>query len=251
MVQRHNTSPAQRIEAVRQMIAHAGDYGVVTRLSHDLGVSRQTLYTWTERGLQALDQAFLPTPALPRHTPALERQVLTLLVEGHASTRGIQACLRVTTGQHVGLGTISTIIAEAQRRARTWMAAHAPPTSRALALDEIYGRQRHGAYLNIVDLASWAVWAAEGPLAVDADTWTLVLWEAQARGLRWHATVSDGAPAIQQACATVDPDGQHGRDIWHLLQTCSQVQARLDRVVATLEAQAATRAALCCAGGRG
>ncbi len=83
------------------------------------------------------------------------------------------------------------------------------------------------------------MWAAEGPLPVDADTWTLVLWEAQARGLRWHATVSDGAPAMQQACALVDPDGQHGRDVWHLFQTCSQIQGRLDRVVATLETQAA------------
>jgi hypothetical protein len=166
--------------------------------------------------------------------------VLTLLVEGHATTRGIQACLRVTTGRHVCLGTISSIIAEAQRRALAWMASHVPPTSRALALDEIYARKRRGAYLNVVDLDSWAVWAAEGPLPVDAETWTLVLWEAQARGLRWHATVSDGAPAMQQACATVDPQGQHGRDIWHLLHTCSQIQARVDRVVTTLKGQALT-----------
>jgi hypothetical protein len=74
---------------------------------------------------------------------------------------------------------------------------------------------------------------------VDADTWTLVLWEAQARGLRWHATVSDGAPAMHQACVTVDPQGQHGRDVWHLLHTCGQIQGRVDRVVHTLEDQAA------------
>jgi hypothetical protein len=212
---------------------------VVTQLSRELGVSRQTLYTWMERGWQAVEAAFLPPPAAPHLTPALERQILTLLVAGHASVRGIQTCLRTTTGQHVSLGTISAILGKAERRAQTWMATHAPPTSRALALDEIYGRQRRGAYLNVVDLDSWAVWAAEGPLSVDADTWTLVLWEAQARGLRWHATVSDGAPAMQQACATVDPTGQHGRDVWHLLQTCSQIQARVDRVVHTLDDQAA------------
>lgn len=240
MVQRHDSTPLQRAQVVCQMIAHAGDYGVVTQLSRDLGVSRQTLYTWMERGWQALEAAFLPLSAAPPLTPVLERQVLTLLVEGHASVRGIQACLRATTGQHVSLGTISAVIGEAERRALAWMATHAPPTSRALALDEIYGRRRCGAYLNVVDLDSWAVWAAEGPLPVDADTWTLVLWEAQARGLRWHATVSDGAPAMQQACRVVDPDGQHGRDVWHLLQSCSQIQGRIDRVVATLEAQAAT-----------
>lgn len=240
MVQRHDIIPAQRAQVVCQMIAHPGDYGLVTHLSRDLGVSRQTLYSWLERGWQAVQAAFLPAPAPSAVTPVLERQVLTLLVEGHASVRGIQACLHATTGQHVSLGTISAIIAEAQRRAQAWMATHAPPTSRAVALDAIYSRKRCGAYLNVVDLDSWAVWAAEGPLPVDADAWTLVLWEAQARGLRWHATVSDGAPAMQQACRVVDPDGQHGRDVWHVLQTCSQTQGRVDRVVATLEAQAAT-----------
>jgi len=240
MVQRHASTPAQRAQVVCQLLAHAGDYGLVTQLSRTLGVSRQTLYTWAKRASHALHQTFLPVPAAPTVPPALERAILTLLVEGHASTRGIQACLRATTGQHVSVGTISAVIGEAERRALTWMSAHAPPTSRALALDEIYGRKRRGAYLNVVDLDSWAVWAAEGPLPVDADTWTLVLWEAQARGLRWHATVTDGAPAMQQACITVDPDGQHGRAVWHLLHTCGQIQARLDRVVATLSHQAAT-----------
>lgn len=240
MVQRHDSTPTQRAQVVCQMIAQAGDYGLVTHLSRDLGVSRQTLYSWMERGWQAVEAAFLPASPPLTVTPALHRQVLTLLVEGHATVRGIQACLRATTGQHVSLGTISAITAEAQQRSLTWMATHAPPTSRAIALDEIYGRRRCGAYLNIVDLDSWAVWAAEGPLPVDADTWTLVLWEAQAHGLRWHATVSDGAPAMQQACRVVDPTGQHGRDVWHLLHCCSQIQERLDRVVATLEAQAAT-----------
>jgi transposase-like protein len=178
MVQRHDTTPAQRAQVVCQMIAHAGHYGLVTQLSRDLGVSRQTLYQWMARGWQAVEAAFLPLPAAPTLTPALERQVLTLLVEGHASVRGIQACLRATTGQHVSLGTLSAVIGEAERRALDWMATHAPPTSRALALDEIYGRRRRGAYRNVVDLDSWAVWAADGPLPVDADTWTLVLWEA-------------------------------------------------------------------------
>ncbi len=88
MVQRHDSTPAQRAKAVCQLIAQAGDYGVVTHISHDLGVSRQTLYTWMERGGQAVEAAFLPLLAAPTITPPLERQILTLLVEGHASVRG-------------------------------------------------------------------------------------------------------------------------------------------------------------------
>src|ERR687886_284896 len=105
MVQRHDSTPAQRAQVVAHMIAQAGDYGVVTELSRSLGVSRQTLYTWLEHGSQALEQAFLPVPTPPTATPTLERAILTLLVEGHASVRGIQTCLRVTTGQHVSVGT--------------------------------------------------------------------------------------------------------------------------------------------------
>lgn len=40
MVQRHDSTPPQRAQVVCQMIAHAGDYGLVTRLSRDLGVFR-------------------------------------------------------------------------------------------------------------------------------------------------------------------------------------------------------------------
>ena len=50
MVQRHPSTPIQRAEGVAMLIAHAGEYGVVTQLRHALGVVRQTLSTWCERG---------------------------------------------------------------------------------------------------------------------------------------------------------------------------------------------------------
>lgn len=84
-------------------------------------------------------------------------------------------------------------------------------------LDEIFGKQRGVAYLSIVDSKSWAVWAAEGPLAADSDSWTLLLWLAQERGLNWYSTVSDGGNAMAHALQTVDPAGRHQRDIWHTL----------------------------------
>ncbi len=32
---------------------------------------------------------------------------------------------------------------------------------------------------------------------------------------------------MQAACATVDPQGRHGRDVWHVLHRWAQVQGRL------------------------
>jgi hypothetical protein len=221
---------------------HAGSatYGLVTLLSRTAGVSRQTLYTWAEQGRAALEQAFLPREAERPITPELERQVLSLLVEAHATVRGIQASLWQVARRRVSLGTISTIIQEAQGRAQAWLGSHAPPSSRPLALDEMYGNDRRGAYLHVVDTASHAVWAAEGPVPVDTESWTLVLWLAQERGLRWHTTIGDGGAAIEAAVRAVDPTSQHRRDVWHVLHVCAQIQGRLDRRVAQVEAQTAS-----------
>jgi hypothetical protein len=240
MARRHGSTAQQRAAWVSQLLAGSGTYGLVTLLSQTAGVSRQTLSTWAEQGRAALEQAFAPRDVAPVITPALERQVLSLLVETHASVRGIQAGLWQVARRRVSLGTISAIVQEAQRRAQAWLARHAPPSSRPLALDEMYGNDRRGAYLHVVDTASWAVWAAEGPVPVDTESWTLVLWLAQERGLRWHTTISDGGSAIEAAVRTVDPTGQHRRDVWHVLHVCAQVQGRLDRRAAQVEAQTAS-----------
>src|SRR5512138_2984519 len=216
MVRSHPSTPEQRAQWVSHMLAHQGQYGLVTHLSRQAGVSRQTLYTWAKSGRRALEHAFTPAPAAPQPRPALARQILELLVESHPSYRGIQVCLARLTGQTVSLGTIAAVIAEAQRRALDWMASHVPPTSRTLALDELYGNNRHGAYLNVVDTLSWAIWAAEGPLAVDSESWTLLLWLAQERGVRWRVGSSDGGAAVRAAWQRVDRVGQHGGDVWHI-----------------------------------
>jgi hypothetical protein len=253
MAERHGSTAEQRVGWVSQVLAGSGTYGLVTLLSRPAGVSRQTLYTWAEQGRVALEQAFAPAASEPAITPAVERQVLSLLAEAHATVRGIQASLWQVARQRVSLGTISAIIQEAQRRARAWLSRHAPPSSRPLALDEMYGNDRRGAYLPlagrehrtcghdvVVDTASHAVWAAEGPVPVDTESWTLVLWLAQERGLRWHTTIGDGGAAIEAAVRAVDPTGQHRRDVWHVLHVCAQVQGRLDRRVAQVEAQTAS-----------
>ncbi len=235
---RHPSTPAQRIACVASLLAHEGTYGVVTERSRHDGVSRQTLYAWREQGRAALAQAF--AAAAPRAgTPRLERLILTLLVAGHASERGIQTCLQAM-GVNVSLAAISAVVREAGERALTWLATHPPATARVLALDELYGNDRHGGYLSVVDARGGAVWATVGPLPVDAESWTLLLWEAQERGLRWQGTIHDGGAAIGAACTAVDPGGQHGRDVWHVFHTCAQVQGRLDRQVAALQARTAT-----------
>jgi hypothetical protein len=220
------------------MLAQPGNYGVITRLSRESGVSRPTLYAWRAQAQQALVQTFTrPDPAPPR-TPALERQVLTLW-SAHSSDRDIQRCFRALTAQGIGLTTITAILAEAEQRALHWLATHMPPTTRAIALDEIYANDRHGAYLSIADVHSGALWACVGPLAVDQESWMLVLWEAQEHGLRYDRAVMDGGAAARAATQAVTPHIPIQGDQWHVLHACTPIQARLARQLRALQQQSA------------
>jgi hypothetical protein len=143
--------------------------------------------------------------------------------------------MRECTKCGVSLATITAVLHEAGERALHWMQTNVPPTVRALALDEIYANNRCGAYLNVVDAHSGAVWASEGPLPVDSESWTLVLWELQERGLQWERVVLDGGAAMQAACDAVTPHVRVQGDIWHELHSCGQVQARLQRALTQLE----------------
>jgi hypothetical protein len=240
MIQSYCSTVKQRVQYVSEVLAEEGSYGVVTQVSRTSGVSRQTLYSWKAKGQSALEEALTPARWQPAASPQIERAVLTLLVEGHASYRGIQTCVESLLGEHVSLGTIVAIVQRAGERAQQWIAEHAPETVRALALDELYSSQRGEAYLSVVDVHSAAVWATTSPVAVDGESWTLLCWQLQEQGVQWETVVSDGGKAIADALQTVTPSQPHQRDVWHVLHRCQQVQGRLDRLVERLETQTST-----------
>ena len=105
---------------VSQMLARP-THGLVMQLSRRYQVSRQTLYRWEAMGRQALEEA-LGNKELPvKATPSVPILVLNLLLEGHASYRGIQATLRSNHGIEISLGSIAGMIKEAGQRAQEWM----------------------------------------------------------------------------------------------------------------------------------
>jgi transposase-like protein len=106
----------------------------------------------------------------------VQEQVLTLLIEAHASYRDIQACLLKLCGKHISLGSIARIVQEAGRRAQGWLRKPQASTPRAWALDEQYSSQRGKASLNVIDVHSGQVWATLPRVAVDGESWTLVWW---------------------------------------------------------------------------
>ncbi|HVB21303.1 MAG TPA: hypothetical protein VNG51_05105 [Ktedonobacteraceae bacterium] len=152
MVPTHCNTGSHQVHIVSHVLASEGTYGVVSQVSRSQHISRQTLYSWKAKGRQALEAAFMPKP--PQVPRQVERAVLTLLVEGHASYRGIQTCLAVLLGEQVSLGKITAIVQEAGTRAQAWLEQQVSKQGRMLALDEQYSSKRGEAYLNVVDVHS-------------------------------------------------------------------------------------------------
>jgi transposase-like protein len=220
------------------MLTHRGEYGFITQLSREQGISRPTLYAWRRQAERALQAAFSPPASVPPITPHLARQVLTIW-SAHSSARDIQSCFQALSAQGVSLTTITTILADAEQRALRLLATTTPLSVRALALDELYANQRRGAFLSAVDVHSGAVWATVGPVAVDTDSWTLLLWELHERDLRWDRVTMDGGLAARAASRAVRPDLVIQGDQWHVLHSCGQIQARLGRQLVQLHTQTA------------
>jgi hypothetical protein len=86
-------------------------------------------------------------------------------------------CVRHLHGSHLSLGSSSSIVKEAGRRALAWLERHQRVTPRTLALDEHDGSQRGKASLKVMAVHSGHVWASIPPVAVDRERWTLVRWD--------------------------------------------------------------------------
>jgi hypothetical protein len=226
----HCSTVEERIQMVSQLLG-SPTHGLVSQLSRTQEVSRQTLYRWTKTGREALTGALGGQGKGSNPSPSLPSLVLTMLIESHASYREIQACLKHLHGIDVSLGGIAGIVKKAGDRAQKWLEDQKAETPRALALDEQYSSQRGKAYLNVIDVHSGQVWATIPPVAVDGESWTLVLWYLREQGIVASCTVSDGGRAIQGAVSQIGGEKCHQRDIWHLLHVSAQVQGRLDRAV--------------------
>lgn len=194
----HCSTVEERVHMISQMLAQP-THGLVSQLSRTHQVSRQTLYRWSATGRQALEEALGKQVVPMKQDLSVPPLVLTMLIEAHASYRGIQASLRSMHGIEISLGKIVSIVKEAGQRAQKWMNQQQATTPRVLALDEQYSSQRGKAYLNVIDVHSGQVWASIPPVEVDGDSWTLVLWYLREQGISSVSTVSDGGRAIQEA----------------------------------------------------
>lgn len=238
MGRKHPSTPAQQTQWVSQLLANEGHYGLVSQIARQGGLSRQTLYRWKAQGRQALLDCFSGAPSNPQPSSDPTLQILSCFI-GFGTTRGIQSTLKTLTAQGISLATITAVLQEAEHRALTLQRAPITSLHRPLALDEMFGQDHDHAYLHVVDAQGGAVWAAEGPLSPDSESWSLVLMQLQDRNLSWDRAVGDQGLALQAAYRSLTSDGLFQRDLWHEQHRGVRLQAQLERAYRQLRDKSA------------
>ena len=228
----HCSTIEEQIHMISQIVAQPS-HGLVSQLSCVHQVSRQTLYRWSAIGSQARQETLGTYIGPTKRTPSVPILVLTLLIETHASYRGIQSTLRSQHGIEIGLGTIAGVVKEAGQRTQNWMKQQSTGTIYALTLDEQYSNQRGKASLSVIDVHNGQVWMNIPPVQADGESWIVLLWYLHEQGITSLSTVSDEGRAIQEAVSQVDESATHQQDARHLFLVVAQVQGRLNRAMKT------------------
>ena len=132
----HCSTVQQRSQLVSQLLADSRPYGLVSQLSRDYQVSRQTLYRWKAKVEEAIQETLRSDTTKSQRKVHIQRAVLILFVEAHGSYRGIQICMKELLGVDISLETIGSIVNEAGTCAQRVLAQQKPTKDCALALDE-------------------------------------------------------------------------------------------------------------------
>lgn len=223
-----------RIELGLSVLDPNREWGKVTELACQYGVSRKFLYEVAAQAQQALECALAPQQAgrKPQTTQVvvdsafLERAMLVLATALPGSMRGIQLTLELLFGRHCALGRLSETLQAYGEVARQYNAQLTVPLSVLGEVDEIFqGRQP---CLTVVDGRSFLVLHLSAEQRRDATTWGLAFLELEERGVQFHDVASDGALGIQAGMRDAELSVPLRSDLFHLLRKAHSVTRHLE-----------------------
>jgi hypothetical protein len=221
------TCPAkQLIPPQRQRLALDALTGSVpiSRIAHQLHVSRKFIYHQAHKAQQALDDAFTSDPPtggdrvlfyLPVTKAWIRQFVLALILIAHCSFRGVTELLRDLFDYHLSVGTAHNIVEQAVATARRINDHQDLSRVRIGADDEIFQAGRP--VLVGVDAESTYCYLLSQEEHRDADTWGVRLLELADRGFAPEATVADFAAGLRSGHEQALPGVACRGDVFHAL----------------------------------
>jgi hypothetical protein len=223
-----------RIALGLQMLDSEREWGKVSELARQYGVSRKFLYEMAARARQSLQKALAPKQAgrKPQTTHLvvdgafLDRAVLVLATALPGSMRGIQMVLELLFGRHCAIGRLSETLQTYGEMARQYNAQLIVPLPVLGEVDEIFqGRQP---CLTVVDGRSFLVLQLSAEQRRDATTWGVTFLELLERGVQFHDIASDGALGIQAGIRDAGLIVPLRSDLFHLLRKAYSITRHLE-----------------------
>jgi transposase-like protein len=234
--------PQERQDLAIQVLAGAE---TVSELSRRHEVSRKFLSQQVHTAEQALSQAFAPAPTppdkvlyyLPVTKAWLRQLVLTLVLIGHSSARGVVELLRDLFDYRISLGSVHNIVHSAVAHAQRINQQYDLSSIHIGLLDEIF--QADDPVLVGVDAKSTFCFLLSLEEHRDADTWAIRLLELVDRGFAPKATIADFAAGLRAGHQEALPGCPCRGDVFHALYNVGPLVRYLEnRAYETIEARA-------------
>jgi hypothetical protein len=234
-----------RIACALQMLDPHREWGKVSQLAREYGVSRRFLYKIEVQVQQALQNALAPKSAgrPPQSTvvvvdrPFLDRALIVLTTAVPGAIRGIQLALELLFGRHCASGLLSETLQAYGEAARQYNAQLTVPLPVLGEADEIFQGQQP--CLTVVDGRSFLVLNLAAAQGRDATTWGLTLLDLVERGIVFHDLASDGARGIQAGARDAELAVPLRCDLFHLIRNghpiTRQLEAQAYRAIETAE----------------
>lgn len=202
----------------------------VSEISKEEQVSRTYIYQQkanVQNYIETLDKTEEPVLSINIDKGFIKRMVLSLSLDCHASTEGIQRTFASAFGLHLSYGRISSILAEASERAEQFDASIPLDSITQGANDEIF--QGDTPVLTGIDTESTYVYLLAEAGDRSADTWQLFMEDCKEHGLGLSVSINDAGTGLNAGIPKAFPGICIQPDIFHELRPVGAEVARLER----------------------
>ena len=227
--------PSSSLVLALSALQRQGEYGAVTDLAGEHGVSRHAVYSLRDRARAALEDEFIAPDRAPVGSFQLTvteadiaRTVIALRVVTPASIRDEVAMLPIIYGTGWSFGKIQGVLVEAGRRAAELSASQDLSSIECAALDEMFSQGRP--VFAGIDLDTQYLFQLEVHETRSGEAWSTSLGRLRdGQGLRPQSVVKDAGTGLAKGVGDAFPGVQEHDDLFHAKQAMGKVALRLER----------------------
>ena len=223
--------PASLADIAISALAGQGQYGAVTQIARDYGLSRQQVYRLRDTGHQAIQDAFAPQQPetwqadLPK--AHINRAIVALYTIAPNSIDDIVDLLPVLfNGRTRSHGYIHAVIAIAKERAAAFLDTVDLKPIDAVAIDEMFWHKTP--LLTGIDLDTGYLFSAEKVRDRTGPEWVSRLQTLHHNGLDPAVIVKDAGAAMTEAVTEVFSDAEQRDDLFHAIALLHEMRRYIE-----------------------